>query len=314
MTLSNKYSDMNNISHSLIGLSPEGVINYLENGGDATIVDTNGNTLAHTYPYLVKELVEAGCDVNRLNNDGYSPLMVAILRDDELVSWDMHPTKMGALADLVEETAKENLNRIYPNGETILTSYLSQNRVILDEYEDGEILPVLLKMGADVNQPNAQGKTPIECCNVANKEEVVSVMLPYGVKLDGQNESGKTLLMEALEEENEAFARLLLKNGANVRKADKKGDTALHYAARAGLIEIIPVMVKAGAQPWVANKVGKTPSYYTQGIAREYLRMIELSCAGDYEFHSGFTYNPTPKKIISQPAICQKPDNQNTIK
>lgn len=312
MTFSNKNSD-NNVSCSLTDMSSDEIISYLENGGDATIVDSSGNTLAHVNPYLTKELVEAGCDVNRLNNAGYSPLMLAVLRQDELVSWNMHPTKMGVLADLVENTSKENLNRIYPNGETILTSYLSQNHMILDEYEDGEILPVLLKMGADINQPNAQGKTPLECCNVVNKDAVVSAMIPYGINLDGQNELGKTLLMEALEEKNESFAGLLLKNGANVKKADGKGNTALHYAARAGLTEMVAVLVKAGAQPWVANHEGKTPSCYIKGIAYEYLRMIELSCSGNYTFHSGFTYNPAPQKITSQSAVRQRSDNQNTI-
>ncbi len=301
------------VHHSLFSLAVEDMVEYLENGGDATITDFNGNTLAHAYPHLSEELSERGCDVNRLNNAGYSPLMTAI--ENKASLWNYHAGVSDAsLAKLVELTSEENLNRVYPNGETVLTSYLSKISMVLDEHEDGEILPVLLKQGANPNVPNAKGKTPLDCCNASNKETAVSMMIPYGLDLNTKKENGKTLLMTAVMEKNEKLAKLLLENGADVKVADKLGNTVLHYAARAGLTELVPVLVKAGAYAHAKNNDGKQPHHYATGIAHEYLRILALSCAGDYKFHSGFVYNPKPQKIASQPVAGQTPDNQNTIK
>ena len=303
------------LTASIFSLPIEGMVEYLENGGDATIVDFNGNTLAHVYPHLSEELSERGCDVNRLNNAGYSPLMTAIENNAPL--WNYH-AKMSdpSLAKLVELTSQENLNRVYPNGETVLTSYLSKISMVLDEHEDGEILPVLLRQGANPNVPNAKGQTPLDCCRASNKDVVVSMMMPYGVNLDSKKENGKTLLMEAIEQKDEKLARLLVNNKADVNAKDNDGDTVLHHAARAGLTELVPVLVKAGAYAHTHNNEGKQPHEYATGIAHEYLRILALSCAGDYQFHSGFVYNPMPQKIASQPVVGQtlRTDNQNTIK
>lgn len=303
------------LTTSIFSLPIEGMVEYLENGGDATIVDFNGNTLAHVYPHLSEELSERGCDVNRLNNAGYSPLMTAIENNAPL--WNYH-AKMSdpSLARLVELTSQENLNRVYPNGETVLTSYLSKISMVLDEHEDGEILPVLLRQGANPNVPNAKGQTPLDCCCASNKDVVVAMMIPYGVDLNTQNEFGQTLLMTAVMEKNEKLAKLLLENGADVKVADKLGNTALHYAAHAGLTELVPVLVKAGAYAHTRNNEGKQPHQYAKGIAHEYLKVLALSCAGDYQFHSGYVYNPMPQKIASQPVAGQtlRTDNQNTIK
>lgn len=303
------------INQSIFKLPQENIVEYLENGGDATIVDSNGNTLAHVYPLLSSDLVEYGCDVNRLNNNGYSPLMTAIMMaEDTFVDKNCHLNLFlsVALGDLIEATSKENLNRVYPNGETVLTSYLSKISMVLDEYEDGEILPILLRQGANPNTPNAKGQLPLDCCRVSNKDEVISMMISYGLNVNAQNESGKTLLMDALAQKDEKLAKVLLENGADVKIADKDGNTPLHYAAHAGMTEMVAVLVKAGAQPWVPNKAGELPHYFAKGIAHEYLKIHALSCAGDYKFHSGFVYNPAPQKIASQPVAGQKSDNQNT--
>ncbi|MBR5130128.1 MAG: ankyrin repeat domain-containing protein [Alphaproteobacteria bacterium] len=298
------------VNQSIFKLPQEDIVEYLENGGDATIMDFNGNTLAHIHPNLASDLVECGCDVNRLNNAGYSPLMTAIMSArSDLVFNDVSSIVLG---DLIEATSKENLNRVYPNGETVLTSYLSKISMVLDEYEDGEILPILLKQGANPNTPNAKGQTPLDCCRASNKGEVVSMMIPYGLNVNAQNEIGKTLLMDALEQKDEKLAKVLLENGAHVKVGDKDGNTPLHYAARAGMTEMVVVLVKAGSQPWVPNKAGELPHSFAKGIAHEYLKMQALSCATDYKFHSGFTYNPAPQKIASQPVVGQTPDNQNT--
>ena len=303
------------LTASIFSLPIEGMVEYLENGGDATIVDFNGNTLAHVYPHLSEELSKRGCDVNRLNNAGYSPLMTAIENNAPL--WNYH-AKMSdpSLAKLVELTSQENLNRVYPNGETVLTSYLSKISMVLDEHEDGEILPVLLRHGANPNMPNAKGQTPFDVCKATNKADVIAMMIPYGLDLNAKNESGQTLLMMAVMEKDEKLARLLVNNKADVKAKDNDGNTVLHYAAHAGLTELVPVLVKAGAYAHSRNNEGKQPHQYAKGIAHEYLKVLALSCAGDYQFHSRFVYNPMPQKIASQPVAGQtlKTDNQNTKK
>lgn len=99
-------------------------------------------------------LLAKGADANILNNAGETPLkrLIKMYRSS--------PVSQGEVTyhtALIQATSKENLNKIYPDGETILTDYAANNMNMPD---NEPVLRAFVQAGADVNAPNAAGKTP----------------------------------------------------------------------------------------------------------------------------------------------------------
>lgn len=165
-----------------------------------SVKDEHGNSLAHMHPSLATELSMLGVDVNSENNNGDTPLM--------------HCARKGMIIDeLVELTSRENLKRIYRDGETILTAYLKSKRTY------PEVIEVLCERGADVNKKNAQGKTPLQ------------ISLERNEKLRKAIKSGE---LKNLSEAKKNYSKfdttyILLEYGADVKNVLVEGLTVLSY-------------------------------------------------------------------------------------
>lgn len=83
----------------------------------------------------------------------------------------------------------------------------------------------LLNIGADINQKNNVGDTPL---HYAKNEEIVNLLLENHVNISIKNDEGKTPLINYCMLENKNLAKLLLKNNANINEMCKLNRTALH--------------------------------------------------------------------------------------
>lgn len=114
--------------------------------------DEHGNTLLHylgaTYwrCCLGTYLLAKGADANILNNKGETPLKRNI----------RHCFTETCLS-LIQATNQENINRIYPDGETILTAWFRDGTLFWCH----DIILTLLKQGADLSRTNQEGHTPL---------------------------------------------------------------------------------------------------------------------------------------------------------
>lgn len=321
---------------------------YLSYGGDAFVQDEKGNTLAHIYPQLTEKLIEKGVDINQKNDEGYTPAMCAAIKNQLTV-------------DLIKASSIESLNQVYPNGETVLTAYLSQSG-----YKEKDVLFALFEKGVDVNQKNQKGMSPLDYMSSYLFEEVAESMIKQGLDVENatyknkplsfylmisnpdlflkienldlkqkddkgnsllhywatdlnvgyktsqrspailnkllqkidinlKNNQGETPLISALKKGHytetymchddvhcdtktrEPQARILIEKGADVLLFDNEGNTPLHHAARAGLLEMLPLLIKKGASVFALNKEGKRAKDYIEGIAQEYLKLVERS-------------------------------------
>lgn len=321
---------------------------YLFYGGDAFVKDEKGNSLAHIYPQLTDKLIEKGVDINQQNDEGYTPVMYAALKNQLTV-------------DLIKASSIESLNQVYPNGETVLTAYLSQSG-----YKDKDVLFALFEKGVDVNQKNQKGMRPLDYMDSYLFEEVAESMIKQGldvenatyknkplsfylllenpslllkldhinlkqkdengntllhywatdfsdrslarnirpallkklleeIDIDAQNYQGETPLLSALKKgrymdsymchgdvhyetvTRESQSKMLLEKGADVSIPDYLLNTALHYASMNGLSEMLPLLVQEGLNIFALNKEGKTAKDYATGIAKEYLKLVELA-------------------------------------
>lgn len=89
---------------------------------------------------------------------------------------------------------------------------------------------LLLAHGADVNRPDARGKTPLMQCVSSGLPALAKMLFARGAEVNAADPEGRTTLMRAAAENDRALVALLLTHHADVNRRDKQGRTALMLA------------------------------------------------------------------------------------
>jgi ankyrin repeat protein len=113
---------------------------------------------------------------------------------------------------------------------------------------DRELVNALLKKGARANVVNRYGSSPLaEAVSVANAE-LVAMLLDADADANVANEDGQTALMLAARTGNLAVARLLVERGADVNRREHfKDQSAIMWAAGEGHADMVAFLVTKGA-------------------------------------------------------------------
>lgn len=109
-------------------------------------------------------------------------------------------------------------------------------------------LRAIVKAGGNVNEPGADGTTPLLAAAQRGAADTVAFLLANGAKADEANRYGATALRAAVTSGSLATTEALLKAGAApdaVRR--ESGDTPLMLAARAGHAPIVRALLARGA-------------------------------------------------------------------
>lgn len=107
--------------------------------------------------------------------------------------------------------------------------------------------------------------------------KIVQLLLKNGADVDNGNSIGVTPLMQACHEGSEDAAALLLKYNANVNAKDSDGRTAIFYAVTRHVSpsdDFVKMLYKAGADLDATNKLGHTPLTVTWSIQKDNFRPI----------------------------------------
>ena len=107
---------------------------------------------------------------------------------------------------------------------------------------DVEDVARLLAEGADVEELDKYGFTPLRGAAMAGQTEFVKMLLAAGAKVDARNERGRTALMYAASQGQADTARLLLEAGADPTLRDADGLNALALAAQSGHGEVVSLL------------------------------------------------------------------------
>lgn len=147
----------------------------------------------------VKRLIEAGRDVNGGDDDGRTPLYLAVL---------------GGHADVVEVLTSSGAN---PNA-TYDDNYYGRGQTPLHkaaQMDDADVARVLITHGANVRAQDRSGDTPLHAAAYFGSTSVVEVLLAHGADPNVKTTDGKTALDYAQEAGFADVARLL---GGNIVK------------------------------------------------------------------------------------------------
>ncbi len=152
-----------------------------------------------------------------------------------------------------------------------------------------------LTAGADVNEKDGAGWTPLHCAafygyypdevqkaiyygtakeasNALNDlgagerpqgtADVVDVLLKNGADVNARDTLGETPLFLAARKGFETIVKSLLDHGADANAKTRRGCTPLHAAADSGLAEIVALLLARGAVADAKDQSGLTPLFY----------------------------------------------------
>ena len=121
-----------------------------------------------------------------------------------------------------------------------------------------EVVKFLLERGADINNAKYGRSSPLFIASAMSHVEVVRILLENGASVNMANDDEQTPLYVASEMGNKEVVRILLENGASVNMADYKGRTPLMIASNSGDLEVVEALLEYGA-----NLNAKTNEGYT---------------------------------------------------
>jgi ankyrin repeat protein len=221
---------------------------------------------------IVDLLVNSGANVNEaVGSRGITPLCLAVaLNDFELSRYLLehqaapNPVHAGECAPLAMAAAWSN----------------------------PDMVQLLIKFGAKLDQRDPDGKTPLDAAYVARRSRNMKVLVDAGantnavsawglplllqvlrgpptigvldavlqskVRIDVANSGGVTPLMMASREAWASVAKRLIDAGADPDVQDKSGQTALMHAVEGGYVDAIPVLLCGGANVALRDGDGQT--------------------------------------------------------
>ncbi len=195
-----------------------------------------------------KCLIAAGANVNDVNAQRQTPLMLAVLRHY------VEEIKM-----FLEAGARASVNERDNRGKTALM-YLKS-----ELYHDAspQIIRTLVAAGADVNVADDDGETPLMLLASQDFSETAIVALlgeGAGASINAKDKQGRTALMLAAQTGFVERIKKLLDAGASINARDNKDQTALTYAALgySRRSDVIRFLVMAGLRVDDQNDDGQT--------------------------------------------------------
>ncbi|MBL7185067.1 MAG: ankyrin repeat domain-containing protein [Phycisphaerae bacterium] len=182
----------------------------------------------------VKELIEAGTDVNKKGCGGRMPLHCAAVSGQNAV-----------MELLLARGANVNAR----GGGNLTPLHEASGK------DQPEAVALLIAKGADLNARDYDGDTPLHLASrgwgnvhFPGSLAVARLLLNRGAEIDARNKSGETPLHRAAESGFKDVVQELLEKGADVNIQDSQGLTALGLAKQEDHTKVIELLRKHGAK------------------------------------------------------------------
>ena len=210
---------------------------------------------------VVKGLIESGCDMNIIDIDGFSPLVIALKEDNVAVAKIM--IQAGARLDIGAGCYGSVLNLAVIKSEPWLVT-------------------TLIKAGADVNMQDSEGNSCLHHLMTIYKKHkhrnalIADMIVDAGAKLNlFNNEKWAAVHIAARKGQTSAFRWITDKNPELKLKnletfnvnllGGSRGWSPIHVASHSGHYKTVETLVAAGAEVYIKNYDGKTPKDTSKG-------------------------------------------------
>jgi len=127
--------------------------------------------------------------------------------------------------------------------------------------DDADYLTPFLDRGANIEEPDSYGMTPLACTIEYDHSKSAAVLLRHGANINTRCKDGWTPLLRAINSNSHRVLQLLLDNGADCLITSFKGETVLHFAARRGDLETMRLL--GNADPKQLDIEAKTTKGHT---------------------------------------------------
>jgi len=164
----------------------------------------------------------------------------------------------------------------------------------------------LIAGGADVNQAQGDGTTPLHWAAYQLDTDLVERLIAKGASANTANRFGASPLGEAAKAANVEIAALLLKGGAEVDAANGDGETPLMLAAKAGSAEVARELIDAGADV-NAREAWRDQTALMWAAEGAHADLVELLIAKGADVRARAAANDWGSQITSEPRAQYRP-------
>ncbi|NOU21978.1 MAG: hypothetical protein HOO93_09335 [Methyloglobulus sp.] len=208
---------------------------YGERGETPLIV-----ALAENNPGIVTLLINKGANVNIPDQNGHIPFVKAIYGHENgtLVSY------------MLDHCADVNIkSMLAPPGHGSASEEVDTPLHAAIDKQDIQLINVLIKKGADINQKAGLGNiSPLSLAVGSDNLELVKLFVENGANVNSSDDSGWTPLIVALENSHFEVAKFLIDHGANLNAHTTSGESPIGLAKKKSRNDIVELLLTKGAK------------------------------------------------------------------
>jgi ankyrin repeat protein len=149
---------------------------------------------------------------------------------------------------------------------------------------DKDAVRALIRQGANVNAPDADGATALHWASYRDDLESADLLIRAGAHMNAANELGATPLWNASQNGSAAMVRRLLQGGADPNIALLSGETPVMVASRSGSPDVVERLLAAGAKANAHAARGQTALMWA--VAQRHPDVVKVLLAHGADVHA----------------------------